>query len=47
MVALKRKPLATKCSDHRTASLIAHTAKTIAKILRGRIERKTEAVLGD
>ena len=42
MIALKKKTQATKCSDHRTISLIAHTAK----ILRRRIERKIEAVLG-
>jgi hypothetical protein len=36
MIALKKKPRATKCSDHRTVSLIAHTAKT----LRRRIEKK-------
>jgi len=33
MIALKKKPQATKCSDHRTISLIAHTAKIVAKIL--------------
>jgi len=33
MMALKKKTQATKCSDHRTISLIAHTAKIIAKIL--------------
>ena len=33
MTALKKKTQATKCSDHRTISLIAHTAKIIAKIL--------------
>jgi hypothetical protein len=32
-MALKKKTKATKCSDHRTISLIAHTAKIIAKIL--------------
>jgi len=47
MVALKKKPQATKCSDHRTISLIARTAKIVAKILRRRIERKTEYVLGE
>jgi hypothetical protein len=31
---------ATKCSDHRTISLIAHTAKIVAKILRRRTEKK-------
>ena len=34
MIALKKKTKATKCSDYRTISLIAHTAKIIAKILR-------------
>ena len=43
MIALK-KPQATK---HHTVSLIAHTVKLVAKILRRRIERKTEDVLGD
>jgi hypothetical protein len=42
MVALKKKPQATKCSDHRTISLIAHTAKTLARILRRRIEKKVD-----
>ena len=45
-IVLKKKTQATKCSDHRTISLIAHTAKIIAKILRRRIERKIEDVLG-
>ena len=47
MIALKKKTQATKCSDLRTISLIAHTAMIIAKILRRRIERKIEAVLGE
>ena len=47
MIALKKKTQATKCSDHRTIRLIAHTEKTMAKILRRRIERKIEAVLGE
>ena len=46
MIALKKKPQATKCSDHRTISLIAHTVKVVAKILRRRIEKKIEDVLG-
>jgi len=37
MIPLKKKSQATKCSDHRTISLIAHTAKIVAKILRRRI----------
>ena len=45
MIALKKKIQATKCSDHRTISLIAHTAKIIAKILRRRIEGKLRMYL--
>jgi len=45
MIALKKNTQATKCSDHRTISLISHTTKIIAKILRRRIERKIEDVL--
>jgi hypothetical protein len=41
IIALKKKPKATKCSDRSTVSLIAHTAK----ILRRRIEMKIENVL--
>jgi hypothetical protein len=37
MIALKKKPQATKCSDHRTISLIAHTAKIVAKMLKRRV----------
>ena len=40
-----KKMQATKCSDHRTISLIAHTAKIVANILRRRIEKKIEDVL--
>ena len=47
MIALKKKPQTTKCSDHHTVSLIAHTAKIVAKILKRRIERKIEDVLGE
>jgi len=47
MIALKKKPQATKCSDHRTISLIAHTAKIVAKILRTRTEKKIKDVLGE
>jgi hypothetical protein len=46
MIALKKKPQATKCSNHRTISLIAHTAKIGTKILRRRIEKKIEDVHG-
>jgi hypothetical protein len=47
MIALKKKPRVTKCSDHSTISLIAHTAKIVAKILRRRMEKKIEDVLGE
>jgi hypothetical protein len=47
MIALKKEPQATKCSDHRTISLIVHTAKIVVKVLRRRIEKKIEDVLGD
>jgi hypothetical protein len=40
MIALKKKPQATKCSNHCTISIIAHAAKIVAKILRRRIEKK-------
>jgi hypothetical protein len=47
MIALMKKPRATKRSYNRTVSLIAHTGKIVAKILRRRIERKIEDVLGE
>jgi hypothetical protein len=45
IIALKKKPQAKKCSDHRTTSLIAHTAKKVAKIFRRSIEKKIEDAL--
>jgi len=42
LIALRKKPKATKCSNHHTISLIAHTVK----IVRG-IESTTEDVLGE
>jgi hypothetical protein len=47
MIAINKKPKLTKCSDHRTMSLIAHAAKIVATMLRRRIEKKIEDVLGD
>jgi len=47
VIALNKKPQATKCSGHRTVRLIAHTAKIVAKILRRRFEKKIEDVLGE
>jgi hypothetical protein len=43
MIALKKKTQVTKCSDRRTVSFITYTAK----ILRRRIEKKIEDVLGE
>jgi len=40
MIALKKKPKATKCSDHRTISLIAHTAKIVERYLDEGFKRK-------
>jgi len=49
MIALKKKTRATKCSEHHTINLIAHTAKIIANILLHgrRIKRKIKDILGD
>jgi hypothetical protein len=47
MIALKKKPQATKCNDHRTLSLIVHTAKIVPNIIRRIIEKKIEAVHGE
>ena len=45
MIALKKKTKATKCSDYRTISLTAHTAKLIAKILGEGLKRKLRMCL--
>jgi len=47
MIVLKKKPQATNFGNHRTISLIAHTAKIVAKILRRRIKKRIEDVLGE
>jgi hypothetical protein len=44
---LNWKTQATKCSDHRTISHIARTAKIVTKVLRIKTERKIEDVLGE
>jgi hypothetical protein len=47
MIALRKKPKATKCSNNCcTISLITHTAKIIVRILTRGIERIIEEVLG-
>jgi hypothetical protein len=38
MISLKKKPKATKHSDHRTISLIAHTANIVVRYLEERFE---------
>jgi hypothetical protein len=45
MIALKKKPKATKCSNHRTISIIVHAVYIVARILRRRFEGKTEDAL--
>jgi hypothetical protein len=47
MTALKKKPQAIKCSDHRSVSLIAYTAMTDAIILTRRIKKEIEDILGE
>jgi hypothetical protein len=47
MVALKKKPRARKCTDHRKISLIAHAVKVVASVIRRRSEKKIEDVLGE
>jgi hypothetical protein len=42
-----QKSKATKCSDHCTISLITHTTKIVARILRRRIGKKIEDILGN
>jgi len=39
--------LKEEATSYKNAATIAHTAKIVAKILRGRIEKKIEDVLGD
>jgi len=45
MIVLKKKPQATKCSNHRTISLITHTTKIVAKMLRRGTDKKIEDIL--
>ena len=47
MIAVKKKPKSTKCSDHHTISLITHTAKMAVRILRRRVGMKIEDALGE
>jgi hypothetical protein len=46
VIVLKKESKETKCSDHCTVSLIAHTAKIVARMLQTLIARKVEDVLG-
>jgi hypothetical protein len=47
VVALKKTPVARKCSSNHAVSLVAHTSKIVARILRRRIERKIEDAHGE
>jgi hypothetical protein len=42
-----KKPKTAKFSNRRIMSLIAHTTNILVKVLRRRIESKTEDVLGE
>jgi len=46
MIALEKKSKATKCRDHHTVSFIAHTVKTVARILQKGFKRKLRMYLG-
>ena len=46
IIALKKEPKAKKFSGHRKISLFVHTAKIVKRILRSKIEKKLEGVLG-
>jgi len=45
MIVLNEKPKATKCSENYTISLIPYTAKIVARVLRGRIEKTIEDIV--
>jgi hypothetical protein len=47
IIALQKKPKATKCSDHGTISLVAHAAKMVVRMLRRMIEKEMEDVLSE
>jgi hypothetical protein len=47
MTALKKKPKATKHSNHRTISLIAHIPNIVVRILRRTAGKRIEDVLGE
>jgi hypothetical protein len=44
MVALKKKPIARKCTDHHTISLTAHAVKVVVSVIRRRSEKEIEDV---
>jgi hypothetical protein len=45
MITLKKKPDASKCSDHRTISLIAHATTVVAGCLDERLKGKPRIYL--
>jgi hypothetical protein len=47
MIALQKKPKATQCSNHYAVSLIAHSTKIVAMVLKRRTETKMEEALGE
>ena len=47
LIALKKTPKVTKCSDLCTISLIIYTENLVTRVLKRRTERKIGDVLGD
>jgi len=47
MIAVKKKPKSTNCSDHHTISLITHTTKMAGRIFRRGVAVKIEDALGE
>jgi len=46
IIPIKKKPNAAACEDHRTFSHLTHASKFMIRILRKRIQTKTEAIEG-
>jgi hypothetical protein len=46
MIALREKPKAIKCRDYCKIDFVAHTARTVERILKRKFDRKIENVRG-
>jgi hypothetical protein len=47
MIALKKEPKTATFFDNNTVGLIEYVAKIVARVLRRRIEKKIEDILGE